>query len=252
MMTYLKRRIGDMLTSRLLHKLVVKPAINNGFLLTDTGSICVRDQSPYLQSLIYWKLYERSEVKLIKRFLKQNVPVIEFGASLGMTSASICTTLNKTVRVISVEANPKLFYNLTETKNRNGFDNLQLICAAVDYSGEPSISFMLDESNLGSHKGISENSVQVPAVELNRIVRENQLKHFALVCDIEGAELELFINETNTQVIEACTQIIIELHPAEYNGKKYVRSEINDIILEKFKMRTIYTDGKTWVYEKKK
>ncbi len=45
-------------------------------------------------------------------------------------------------------------------------------------------------------------------------------------------------------------QIIIELHPSSYNGKHYLCSEINEIILERFHMKVILTDGKTWVYEK--
>ena len=250
MLTFIKRQIGNVLTSGTVYQWLVKPEINNGFLKISLGYLCVKDQSPYLQSLIYWKIYERSEVKLIRSFLKNNIPVVEFGASLGMTSFTICSTVNKNIPVISVEANPKLFYNLNETKNKNNLSNLSLICAAVDYSGASIIDFILDESNLGSHKGISRNSVSVPTIKLSDIIIKNKLKEFCLVCDIEGAELEMFINETNTEVISGCRQIIIELHPASYNGRHYARAEINDIILEKFKMRTVLTDGKTWVYEK--
>lgn len=250
MITNLNRLIGDILTSNAIHRVLVEPAIRKGFLKTGSGLLCVKGQAPYLQSLIYWKIYERSEVRLIKKFLKNDIPVIEFGASLGMTSSAICSTVNKGIQVISVEANPKLFNNLNETRTRNSFDNLTLICAAVDYSGAEKVSFMLDESNLGSHKGISNESVMIPAIRLGDIITKNQLHEFSLVCDIEGAELEMFINESNPKVIDGCKQIIIELHTAVYKGRAYLRSDINEIIQEKFRMRTVFTDGKTWVYEK--
>jgi FkbM family methyltransferase len=250
MLTNLKRQVGDLLTSKVVHKSIVQPAITDGFLKSNNKFICVRDQAPYLQSLIFWNLYERSEVRLIRKFLKRDIPVVELGASLGMTSLAICSTVGESVSVVSVEANPKLFNNLYETRKRNALNNLTLLSAAVDYSGESNTSFILDDSNLGSHKGVSENSVLVPTIRLCDLILKNQIRQFSLVCDIEGAELDMFMNETHPRVVDGCLQIIIELHPVTYNGKHYTRSEVSGIIEENFHMKTVYSDGKTWVFEK--
>lgn len=246
----INKKIGDVLTSPTLYRLLVKPTVKDGFLKTQTGYISVDQQPSYLQSLIYWNLYERSEVKLIAKFLDKQLPVIEFGASLGKTTSTICTTVDSSVPVISVEANPKLMSNLERTKTRNKFDNLTLKCAAIDYSGQSEIQFTLDSTNLGSRKGSSETSVSVPTTSLQKVVAQGGFKKYSLVCDIEGAELEMFLLEKNKEVIDGCQHIIIELHPASHEGKQYTPSDINRIIIDNFNMKLVQNDGKTWVYSK--
>jgi FkbM family methyltransferase len=246
----INKRIGDVLTSSALHTLLVKHAVKDGFIKTSTGYISVEQQASYLQSLIYWNLYERSEVKLIAKFLGRQLPVIEFGASLGKTTSTICTTVGNSIPVISVEANPKLMANLQRTKAKNNFTNLTLKSAAIDYSGAKEIQFTLDESNLGSRKGSSGTSVSVPTICLHDVMSAGNFERYSLVCDIEGAELEMFLLEKNQQVINGCQQIIIELHPASHEGRFYTPADINKIIIENFSMKLIHNDGKTWVYSK--
>lgn len=250
MISFFKKIIGTLITSKFVYNTIVRKSIKNGFLKKPFGYIYIEGQSPYLQSLIFWGVYEKAEIALIQRFLKKDLPVIELGASLGMTTIVICSSINKNCRVISVEANPRLNKSLNVTKQKNSFDNLSIVSAAIDYSDNDFIGFYQDDRNLGSHKSNGIQSIKVPTVKLSEIKKKYSLFDFCLVSDIEGAELEMFWLENDVETIEGCKQIIIELHNAIYNGVNFLPSDISILIKEKFRMNIKYNFQNTWVFER--
>lgn len=250
MISFFKKRIGSLITSNLAYNTIVKKGIRNGFLKTSSGYIFVKGQSHYLQSLIFWGVYEKAEITLIRKYLKKDLHVIELGASLGMTTCTICSSVNKNCRVVSVEANPLLNGSLLITKAKNGFENLSIVSAAIDYSDNSFVGFYQDDRNLGSHKSDNIQAIKVPTIKLSEIKKQYSLSDFCLVSDIEGAELEMFCSENDPETIEGCKQIIIELHGASYKGRKYLPSDMSILISKKFKMKIKYSFQNTWVFER--
>src|ERR1700754_3594028 len=140
----LKFRIGQVLTSGPVYKMLVKPSLKNDCVRTSKGLIDVRNQSRYIQSLLFWRIYENSERRLIEEHLERDCPVIELGASIGMTTLTICRSVDPSVPVITVEANPILIPNLQATRTANQLNHLEIINAAVDYGPAGEVSFIID------------------------------------------------------------------------------------------------------------
>lgn len=250
MISFVKKWIGRILTSNLIYMLVVKGSVKDGFLNTKNGYIKVENQSPYLLSLIYFGLYEKAEINLIERYLNADLPVVELGASIGMTTIAICNKVS-ICKVVSIEANPLLILGLNSTKNKNGLHNLSVISKAIDYSGVEHIGFYIDNRNLGSHKTSDVDAVKVVTAKLADIVKGYNLTDYNLVCDIEGAELEMFLMERDIDTIKRCRQIIIELHSAVYEGETYSPQNISSIVCERFQMEIVAREKNTWVFRKK-
>jgi len=251
MLQSIKLNIGKILTSRVVYRTIVKPTIKNGCVRTSKGYVNVDDQSIYIQSLLFWRIYENSERRLIERYLRKDCPVIELGASIGMTTLTICKVVEGNIPVISVEANPTLIPSLLKTKNINKLDNLEIVNAAIDYGPDKEVSFIIDDNNLGSQKGVTDKSVSIPGIRLSDILRRGNIGRYALVSDIEGAELEMVLCENDPAVFGNCTQIIMEIHDTTYNGKQYTKKDIVASIIERFSMQIIFNDNDTWVFEKK-
>lgn len=245
-----KKAAERLLVSDWVYRHVVRPSIRDGMIKTPYGFLCVGEQARYVHSMIYWRQYERREIRLIQRHLRRDLPVIDLGASLGVTTTAICATVGKGATVVSVEANPNLMPCLARTKEQNAFDNLELISAAVDYSGAPDVPFIVYGANLGSHKGYSDDAESVPTVRLSDIVSRYGFGQYSLVCDIEGAEVEMACRETDAATLNGCAQMIIELHHTSYEGRAFTPSDAADLIADKFRMRLMKRVGNVYLFEK--
>jgi FkbM family methyltransferase len=164
---------------------------------------------------LFWRVYEWGERRAIRDLLA-DYPVIELGASLGFISclAALRTPLQKEV---VVEANPNLLPLLTQNIQRNGFgEKIEVVWAAIDYSGDASVQLELGGgSNLSASVTSGEpeenlTAVNVPTTTLGRLLRERHIEKYVLICDIEGAEVGLLQEEA--AVIAGCQQLIIEVH----------------------------------------
>jgi len=242
----IKQVFQKIITSNLVFSLIVRSKIKDDFILNNGSLISVKNRTQFVISLIYFEFYERKELKIIKKYLYSNFPIIELGASLGVTTSLICKIINS--KVIAVEANPNLKHNLELTKEKNNFNNLHILSAAISYTNNDVVNFNIDENNLGSK--ISSKGILVPSITLESIVLKNNIREFILISDIEGAELSMFLNETNRIVIDNCKQIIIELHDSEFNGISYSKLEIAKIIEDKFQMKVLFNYGDIWVFNK--
>lgn len=241
----LKKVAHQIITSRIFACVFLQKIKKIGIVKTRKGKINVRNQSDYIVSLLYSGFYERKEVHLIEQYLNPDFPVIELGASIGMTTVTI-GSINPN-QIISIEANPLLLPNLIETKEINGLQNVSFINKAIDYEG-PTVNFMLDPNNLGSHIG-SEQGVQIETITLKEIVSSFKLKEFILISDIEGAEIQ-FIENEGIELFEKCHQIIIELHTTFYRGKSYTKEQLASLISEKFKFKIVYNDNSVWIFSR--
>jgi FkbM family methyltransferase len=155
--------------------------------------------------------YEKAERDILKRYLDTSLPVIELGGSIGVVACLTNKLLKDPLKHVVVEANPDLISVLSANRDRNGCA-FTIVNRALAY-GEPSATFYVDTKDfLGSSVQVkSERAIQVPAITLGEIIEEHGFDTCALVCDIEGGEMDLVEREPQLLQDHVAT-IIVEMH----------------------------------------
>ena len=160
--------------------------------------------------LLLSDLYEEPERAALKKFVKPDLPVIELGACIGVVSCLTNRRLRHPENHVVVEANPALLPILKQNRDRNQC-HFKIVHAAVS-AGSDSITFNVSENILASSvHGNNQRAVVVPTVTLQRLLNEHGFERATLLCDIEGAELQLVESELKT-LSERVVTIIMELH----------------------------------------
>ena len=160
--------------------------------------------------LLLADLYEEPERKALTKFLDPDLPVVELGACIGVVSCLANRRLRAPEKHVVVEANPALLPLLKENRARNGCQ-FQIVLAAVSY-GTETIAFNVDDNILASSVKRGEREpLSVKTVTLERLLNEHGFERAALLCDVEGAELQLVEHELQT-LSERIPTIIMELH----------------------------------------
>lgn len=178
------------------------------------------DSPPGVGNALLRGKYEREEADLILRHLPSDLPVMELGGSLGVISALIRSRLSAGVQHVVVEANPSLVSICTENAAQGGQSGTTIINAAVGYGGE-TLPFAIGDNIHSNHLAGAADQyarvIDVPAITLARLLeRFAPDQTYSLVCDIEGAELDLVKNEIAE--LRRASVIIMELHPKVYPG----------------------------------
>ena len=170
-----------------------------------------RDSVPAnVVDLLLSDLYEEPERKALQKFLDPQLPVIELGACIGVVSCLTNRRLQQPEKHVVVEANPALLPLIEQNRARNDC-HFRIVHAAVSQGAE-TITFNVDDNILASsvHSGEREGVV-VSTVTLERLLNDHGFERATLICDIEGAELQLVEHELKT-LSERIVTIIMELH----------------------------------------
>jgi len=160
-------------------------------------------------------LYEAPERVGTKRYIRRDIPVVEFGASVGVISCLVNRGLRNPKNHVVVEANSALLPILAENRDRNRC-KFEIVHGAAGASGA-SVRFYIGSDALNSSAlTATKESIEVPAVVLEEILRMRAFDRCAVICDIEGAELTMMRAELAT--FQAHVEIfIVEFHP-KING----------------------------------
>ena len=154
--------------------------------------------------------YEEPERDALKEFLDPELPVIELGACLGVVSCLTNRRLRHPEKHVVVEANPTLVPMIEQNRERNGC-GFRIVNAAVSQGAE-TITFNVSDNILASSlHGDEQQSVVVSTVTLQRLLEQHGFERVTLICDIEGAELQLVEHEIDV-LRERVSTIIMELH----------------------------------------
>jgi FkbM family methyltransferase len=154
--------------------------------------------------------YEAPEREALKKHLDPELPVIELGGCLGIVSCLTNRRLRQPDKHIVVEANPTLVPLLAENRQRNGC-NFRIVNAALSY-GVDRITFKVNDNILASSlNGDEQQAVVVSTVNLQLLLDETGFERVTLICDIEGAELQLVEHELDV-LRDRVSMIIMELH----------------------------------------
>lgn len=197
-----------------------------------------RNITPFVKATIYLEKYEESEINFVSKHMKPDYCVIELGSSIGIMAGRIAKIIDPN-DVICIEANPQLIPIIDNNLKSNSISNYSILNFAISYQKDKStVRFYKTRSNeLGftneiietiRRKGIT--SIEVPKITLSEILKKFNIQDFILVCDIEGAEIELLIKDKNS--LKKCKQIFIECHSTNFDGKYYSVDDMKSMILE--------------------
>lgn len=153
--------------------------------------------------------YEQPERNAIKTYLPRDKPVIELGGSIGVVACMTNQLLHHPHEHVVVEANPNMVNTLEHNRqiNQCQFDIIQ---RAIAYDRDRVAFYQSGFSS--SIVAVSEAQIEVPTIRLGDIVATKNWQIFSLICDIEGAEVDVIAHELEL-LRNRVMMIIIELHP---------------------------------------
>lgn len=161
-------------------------------------------------------LHEKPEREALARFLDPSAPVVELGACIGVVACLVNRRLSDATRHVVVEANPDIVPTLAGNRERNDC-RFEIVHAALAYGAGGEVTFHVAEDPLCSRVGGGEGAgdaaraITVPAVTLAEVLDGRGFGRCTLVCDIEGAEVELIRREPEVLRSRVAT-LFIETH----------------------------------------
>ena len=182
------------------------------------------------KAMLFWKMYESSELRFVKKYIDSSYDVIELGGSIGAVSIQIGKKINGR-KLISVEANPSLLKIQRNNLVANGIINFKQINAAYGSEKKPVWFASGVENTLGkiSEEGIG-NGFFVETISLSSIIKAYDLSDYVLVCDIEGAEIDLLLHEK--EALRRCKLMVIETHDTIDQNRHYSPEEMKTMLLQ--------------------
>ena len=248
----IKKTISDLLCSTLVGKTLITVFHNRIPTLRNPGyrfSVPVRHSSPVIHASIFWGIYESAEIRLIKKHLRPDLPVIELGGSLGVISSFIIRKLNKNASLLVVEANPHLTTTIQKNIDHHNEKKVSffIVNKAIGYTSA-AIYLNISNDNTASYitdgLGNKEDAVEVECTQLSQIIPSEP---FVLVCDIEGSEVEILLYDK--EAMRYCSQLFIELHNATHKDQFYSREALLNILIEDgFLLKN--RDGNVYFFER--
>lgn len=182
--------------------------------MTLTGRVrlgwCFFRCDPHGRELLLDGIYEWKERYAAKHFIRRDLPVVDLGASLGVVSCLLNRRLVYPDRHVAVEANPDVFEMLQKNRDHNGC-KFEALHRAIGPNGTVNIHYG-NGAITGGAFAPAAFSAQVPTITLSEIAATKKLNQFSLICDIEGAEIELIDSEIE-KLKSSVAVIVIEFHP---------------------------------------
>lgn len=168
--------------------------------------------------------YEADEAHFIQQSLPSGMNVIELGGSLGVISRVIRRTIGQDAQHIVVEANP----DLAPICRANALCDVKpglttVLEGAIAYSGDATIRFSRGETHHSGHiAGPDEqDTFETPTLKLSDVLEKLPKDAvWSLVSDIEGGEMDLFLNEP-PKTFEKLAYAVIEIHPDAFGAMGY-------------------------------
>lgn len=177
-------------------------------------------------SLIFFKKYEKEEVQMIRKYMRNDLPIIDLGSSLGIVATNAAKVSNQSI--ICVEANVHLTDVICENLANNGIDENRflVINAAIcdlEQANKPIYFSSRGSNELGKIcEKESKNAVRVETLLLSDLVEQKD--NYILISDIEGAEAAFLFSDSDC--LDSCQQLFIELHAIQWKGVQY---EVQDL-----------------------
>lgn len=231
-------------------------ALYGGRMPAGDFSICLSDPhiSPRSAAYLFWGFYEKAERAFVDRYLRSDLDVVELGASLGIVALHILRKQTPGKQFVTVEANPKLLPTI-ETNLQTNFPtrSVSVLNRAIDYEGRSEVLISLNHDHLAS--SLPEHQVEgagsqlpIQTTTLSRILEDHSIGDYALVSDIECAEIAMI--HRDGAALRRCRQMIIELHPGRWHETKYTVDDVVAAIQNLHGFKIVDASGPVYVFDK--
>jgi FkbM family methyltransferase len=189
--------------------------------------------------------YEAPERRLVARYIKRTLPVVELGGSMGVVACVTNKLLKDPSAHVVIEANP-LAVPLLELNKKLNRSQFEIVNQAIAY-GAASVTFHPSSNLCESSITVAgdQPAVSVPATQLCEVVRQRGFSRFNLVCDIEGLEYDLVCHEA--EALKNAAIIIMETH-ARFIGEEKISFTMSR--LEQLGFRIVEKTGFVVVLER--
>jgi FkbM family methyltransferase len=167
-----------------------------------------------LQRDFLFGLYDRHELALVRRHLRDGGEFVDVGAHIGIYTVAAALALRGRGRVLAFEPNPAARRQLEENVGINGCDNVLVRGHAVadtvgdallHLPGTPDPSF----SSLETDRFAEGGRIPVETTTLDREIEAAGLRPAVIKIDVEGSELRVLAGMEHT--LEARPVILVEV-----------------------------------------
>jgi FkbM family methyltransferase len=149
--------------------------------------------TPAIRAAILSGRFEAEEASQIPRIVRPGDRVLEIGAGIGFIS-SLLARDPRVSAVIAVEANPHLLDYMGRLHAQNDIRKVRRLNAVLTNGTAATATFYLRRDfwmgSLSPEPNAFTASVEVPTMNLDALLREEAID--LIVCDVEGAEADLF------------------------------------------------------------
>jgi len=163
-----------------------------------------------IRRLLRSNSYEAKETEAALRVVREGDVVVELGGGIGYMSTLVAA--KRAIKSVHVfEANPNLIPYIRSVHGANDVTNAHVTNAILG-PRKGSVDFYVREPMLGSSMQVLEGEVDPPSVKVDVLNAKATFKEIGatvLICDIEGAEVDL-IPQLDLTGLRAA---IIETHP---------------------------------------
>lgn len=175
---------------------------------------------PRARKLLRTGAYEAKEAIAAQKLIRKGDVVMELGGGIGFMSTLVATRTPARA-VHAFEANPALIPYIEQVHAINGAKNAAIThCVLGDRDG--TVPFYVRPNFLSSsmspldEDGPEVQKIDVPMLNVNRVMAD--LRPSVLICDIEGAEVDLLPRMD----LSSLRAVLIETHP-QWIGKAGIR-----------------------------
>jgi FkbM family methyltransferase len=156
--------------------------------------------------------YEVKERIAVQKIPNEGLPIIELGGGVGVVSCVTSKHFNNPTRHVVVEANPNMIPVIIAQRNLNGC-NFQVIQANLAYEAAEAVFHVQARFLASSALALPDGeAVRVPSTTLQSLMEQHGFEQIVLICDIEGAEVDLFEHEADL-IGARVKHLVLEFHP---------------------------------------
>jgi len=165
--------------------------------------------TPPIKEAIVENRFEAEEAAQIPHIVEPGDTVLDIGAGIGFIS-TLLARQDGVKKVISVEANPDLMPFMESLHQLNDVNNIERLNVVLTNSPARSMTFYQRRDfwmgSLMQGPNPFERSIEVPTENFSALLQAQKVD--LIVCDIEGAETQLFVEAD----LSGVDRIYLELH----------------------------------------
>lgn len=210
---------------------------------TSCGVRLQLDLRDLIQRQIFFDLYDREDLRLLRRLVGEGDVVFDVGGNIGFYTVALARRVGPRGRVHVFEPIPENLEGIRRNVRLNGLDDVVVVNAVAVADRETELELYVPESrdNTGWASIVPSETRQqrlvVRAIALDHYVREEGLERVALIkMDIEGAELQAL--QGMTDLLGGATAPLLYL---ELNPYLLAKQEISPVSVKQFLDQLGYT-----------